>query len=67
MQKLTFNTGDDAKSVFEDGVWKRKSADEVSYSLNDFKGEIALLSTYNSLFGQAYTKGKSARRYFGVA
>lgn len=56
VQKLTFSTGDDAKSVFEDGVWKRKSADEVSYSLNDFKGEIALLSTYNSLLDKLTQK-----------
>ena len=56
VQKLTFSTGDDEKSVFEDGVWKRKSADEVAYRLNDFKGEVALLSTYNNLLDKLVKK-----------
>ncbi len=56
LQKFTFKTSDDDRSVFADGGWKRQSADFVSYKLTDLKADIGMLSEYESLLGQILKK-----------
>lgn len=56
LQKMSFKTGGDDRAVFSDGVWKRESADFVSYKLTDLKGDISTLTKYNALLGDLLKK-----------